>query len=260
MGIVCRGAWQGTEVLGMRLTWEKRYITLGPVATLLGLAVRLRDPEHLLGNVDDLGITCLLIPTDTPGVHIGRRHMPLNAVFQNGPNWGKDVFVPLEWIIGGREMAGQGWRMLMECLAAGRSISLPSSAVGYAKLAVRATGAYARVRSQFKTSIGRFEGVEEALARMGGNLYLMDAARSVTAGAVDLGEKPSVISAIAKYHLTERGRAVANASRSRHEVVLAFLRALGVAEETAQRDAEGIEHHCSPETLAAFVRVIRGRR
>lgn len=210
LGIVCKGQWEGREVLGMRVTWEKRYITLGPVATLLGLAFRLHDPDHLLGTTDDLGITCALVPTHTPGVNIGRRHNPLNAVFQNGPNWGTDVFMPIDWIIGGQKMAGQGWRMLMECLAAGRSISLPSSAVGYTKLAARAVGAYARVRSQFKTPIGKFEGVEEAMARIGGNLYLMDAARRMTAGAVDLGEKPSVVSAIAKYHLTERGRAVVN--------------------------------------------------
>ena len=210
VGIICKGQWQGNEVLGMRVTWDKRYITLGPIATLLGLAVGLHDPDHLLGDREDLGITCLLVPTDTAGVNIGRRHMPLDAVFQNGPNWGKDVFMPLEWIIGGKEMAGQGWRMLMECLATGRSISLPSSAVGCVKLAARATGAYARVRSQFNTAIGKFEGVEEALARIGGNLYLMDAARTMTAGAVDQGEKPSVISAVAKYHLTERGRAAVN--------------------------------------------------
>jgi acyl-CoA dehydrogenase len=205
-GIVCKGTFEGKEVLGMRVTWEKRYITLGPISTLLGLAIRLHDPDKLLGGEEDLGITCVLVPTQTPGVNIGRRHMPLNAVFQNGPNWGKDVFMPLDWIIGGRRMAGEGWRMLMECLAAGRSISLPSSAVGYAKLAARSTGGYARIRSQFKLPIGRFEGVEEALATIGGNLYMMDAARRMTAGAVDLGEKPSVVSAIAKYHLTERGR------------------------------------------------------
>ena len=210
VGIICKGQWQGVEVLGMRVTWEKRYITLGPISTLLGLAVRLHDPDRLLGDQQDLGITCLLVPTDTAGVNIGRRHMPLNAVFQNGPNWGRDVFMPLEWIIGGKEMAGQGWRMLMECLAAGRSISLPSSAVGCVKLAARTTGAYSRVRRQFNTAIGKFEGVEEALARIGGNLYLMDAARTMTAGAVDQGEKPSVISAVAKYHLTERGRAAVN--------------------------------------------------
>jgi len=208
VGVVCKGVWEGREVVGMRVTWEKRYITLGPISTLLGLAFRLRDPDGLLGNREDIGITCALVPTHTPGVNIGRRHNPLNAVFQNGPNWGKDVFMPLDWIIGGPKMAGQGWRMLMECLAAGRSISLPSSATGYAKLATRATSAYARVRSQFRTPIGKFEGIEEPLARIGGNLYLMDAARMMTAGAVDLGEKPSVISAICKYHLTERGRAV----------------------------------------------------
>ncbi|GAB4165690.1 MAG: acyl-CoA dehydrogenase [Rhodocyclaceae bacterium] len=209
-GVVCKGTWEGREVLGMRVSWDKRYITLGPVATLLGLAFRLHDPEHLLGPVEDIGITCALVPTSHPGVEIGRRHMPLNAVFQNGPTRGRDVFMPLDWIIGGPAMAGQGWRMLMESLAAGRSISLPSGATGMAKLAVRAVGAYARVRRQFRTPIGRFEGIEEPLARMGGNLYLMDAARTMTAGAVDLGEKPSVVSGIVKYHLTERCRQVIN--------------------------------------------------
>jgi acyl-CoA dehydrogenase len=210
VGIVCKGEWQGREVVGMRVTWDKRYITLGPICTVLGLAFRMQDPEHLLGTEEDLGITCALVPADHPGVNIGRRHAPLNAVWQNGPNSGKDVFMPLDWIIGGREMIGQGWRMLMECLAAGRSISLPSSNTGMAKLAVRGTGGYARVRSQFKTPIGKFEGIEEALARMGGNTYLMDAARKMTAGAVDLGEKPSVVSAIVKYHVTERARKVIN--------------------------------------------------
>src|SRR5204863_800886 len=137
-------------------------------------------------------------------------HMPLNAVFQNGPNSGENVFIPMDWVIGGQPMLGRGWRMLMECLAAGRGISLPSSNTGMAKLAVRTTGAYARVRTQFKTPIGKFEGVEEALARMGGNLYMMDATRMLTALAVDLGEKPAVLSAIAKYHLTERARNVVN--------------------------------------------------
>jgi acyl-CoA dehydrogenase len=210
VGTVCKGVWEGKEILGMRVTWEKRYITLGPISTLLGLAFRLRDPDRLIGDKEDVGITCALVPSHTPGVNIGRRHNPLNAVFQNGPNWGKDVFMPLDWIIGGPKMAGQGWRMLMECLAAGRSISLPSSSTGYSKLVARATGAYARVRSQFKTPIGKFEGIEEPLARIGANLYTMDAARAMTAGAVDLGEKPSVVSAIVKYHLTERGRAVVN--------------------------------------------------
>jgi acyl-CoA dehydrogenase len=215
-GIVCRGEWEGKNVLGMRLTWEKRYITLAPVATLLGLAFRLYDPDHLLGDTEDIGITLALIPTQTPGVHIGRRHFPLNAVFMNGPTWGKDVFVPLEFIIGGAEYAGQGWKMLMNCLAAGRSISLPANACGIAKGCALTTGAYGRVRQQFRLSIGRFEGVEEALARIGGNTYIMDAARVMTAGAVDLGEKPSVISAIVKYHLTERGRQVINDAMDVH--------------------------------------------
>ncbi|MFZ5556041.1 MAG: acyl-CoA dehydrogenase [Pseudomonadota bacterium] len=215
-GVVCKGEHQGREVLGVRLTWEKRYITLGPVATLLGLAFRLHDPDGLLGGEEDIGITLALIPTSHPGVNIGRRHFPLNAGFQNGPNWGKDVFIPMDWTIGGREYVGQGWRMLMECLAAGRSISLPASATGGAKMAAFTSGAYGRVRVQFKTPVGRFEGVEEALARIGGNAYLMDAARVMTAGAVDLGEKPAVISAICKYHLTERGRQVINDAMDVH--------------------------------------------
>ncbi len=210
VGVVCRGMHEGRETLGLRVTWSKRYITLGPIATVLGLAFRALDPDGLLGDEKEPGITCALIPTRHPGVNIGRRHWPLNAVFQNGPNWGKDVFIPIDWVIGGQAQVGRGWRMLMECLAAGRAISLPSSNVGMAKLAVRATGAYAAVRRQFRTPIGQFEGIQEALGRMGGNLYMMDAARRLSALAVDLGEKPSVISAIAKYHVTERARDVVN--------------------------------------------------
>jgi acyl-CoA dehydrogenase len=209
-GIVCKGIWHGKEVLGMRVTWDKRYITLGPVATLLGLAFKLYDPDHLLSEKGDLGITCALVPTNTPGVNIGRRHLPLNAAFQNGPNSGKDVFMPLDWIIGGPEYAGKGWMMLMGCLAAGRAISLPTSSVGGVKALTRFTGAYARVRAQFKTPIGKLEGVEEALGRIAAHCYMMDATRVMTAGAVDLGEKPAVLSAIAKYHMTERARACVN--------------------------------------------------
>jgi len=216
-GIVCRGEFEGqTDVLGLRVTWEKRYITLAPVATLLGLAFKLYDPDHLLGAEVERGITLALIPTDTPGVQVGRRHFPLNSAFQNGPTSGKEVFIPMECIIGGQERIGQGWRMLMECLAAGRSISLPASATGGVKLAARTTGAYGRVRKQFKLPIGKFEGVEEALARIGGNAYMMDAARKLTAQAVDMGEKPSVISAIVKYHCTERGRTVINDAMDVH--------------------------------------------
>ena len=209
-GVVCRGTWQGREVLGMRVTFDKRYITLAPVCTVFGLAFRLFDPDGLLGAEPDLGITCALVPHDHPGVDIGRRHSPLNAVWMNGPIRGRDVFMPLDFIIGGPQMAGQGWRMLMESLAAGRSISLPGSNTGMQKLTARAVGAYARVRYQFKTAIGRFEGVEEALTRIGANTYLSDAVRIVTAGAIDLGEKPSVVSAIAKYHVTERARQTVN--------------------------------------------------
>jgi acyl-CoA dehydrogenase len=210
VGIVCKGQYQGREVVGMRVTWDKRYITLAPVCTLLGLAIRLYDPEGLLGDKKDVGITCALVPYDYPGVDTGRRHLPLNAVFVTGPTRGTDVFMPLDFIIGGPAMAGQGWRMLMECLAAGRSISLPASNTGMAKATARTVGGYARVRSQFNMAIGRFEGVEEPLTRIGAYTYLMDAARIMTAGAVDLGEKPSVVSAIAKYHVTERARQVVN--------------------------------------------------
>lgn len=210
-GVVCRDRFDGQDnVLGVRLNWDKRYITLGPVATVLGLAFRLYDPDHLLGAQDDIGITLALIPTSTPGVEIGSRHFPLNMAFQNGPNRGRDVFIPMDWIIGGPERVGQGWMMLMECLADGRSISLPALATGAGKFASRATGAYSAVRKQFKMPIGRFEGVSDALTRIAGNTYLMDGARELTCTALDNGETPSVISAIVKYHLTQRMRAVVN--------------------------------------------------
>ena len=203
-GIVCKGQWEGEEVLGMKLTWNKRYITLAPVATVLGLAFKLRDPEHLLGDKEELGITCALIPTDMEGVETGRRHFPLNCMFQNGPTRGNEVFVPLSFIIGGPKMAGQGWRMLVECLSVGRGITLPSNSAGGVKTAALATGAYARIRRQFKLPIGKLEGIEEPMARIGGNAYLMDAVTTLTTTGIDLGEKPSVISAIVKYHLTDR--------------------------------------------------------
>src|SRR6266478_195954 len=215
-GVVCRGTWQGREIVGLKLNFSKRYITLAPVATVIGLAFRMFDPDRLLGGKTDIGITCALIPRSTPGVSIGRRHFPLNIPFQNGPILGKDVFVPLDFIIGGPRMAGSGWRMLVEQLSVGRCISLPSNATGAAKAAVWATGAYARIRSQFNTPVGRFEGVEAVIARMAGLTYIMDAARSVTAGAIDGGEKPSVPSAMLKYHVTEMGRQVANDAMDVH--------------------------------------------
>ena len=205
-GVVCKGQWNGEEVVGISLTWNKRYITLAPVATVLGLAFKLQDPDGLLSDVKEPGITCALIPTDTPGVEIGRRHFPLNVPFQNGPTRGKDIFVPLDYIIGGPDMAGQGWRMLVECLSVGRAITLPSNSAGGIKMIATATGAYSRIRRQFRLPIGKMEGVEESMAKLAGYAYSSDAAVSMSTGAVDLGEKPSVVSAIIKYHLTEQMR------------------------------------------------------
>jgi len=209
-GIVMRRVIDGREVLGMSLTWDKRYITLAPAATLIGLAFKLYDPDHLLGERAELGITCALIPADTPGVQIGRRHDPLHVPFLNGPTTGKNVFVPLDAIIGGPAMAGQGWRMLMQSLSAGRGISLPSLAAGASQLATRTVGAYATIREQFHLPIGRFEGIQEVLARIGGSTYWIDAVRKVTASAVDAGHRPSVVSAIAKCYATEAMRDVIN--------------------------------------------------
>lgn len=205
-GVICRGQYQGQEVLGIRLNWNKRYITLAPIATLLGLAFQLYDPDHLLGNVEHVGITLCLLPTSLPGVEIGNRHYPAFQTFMNGPTSGKDVFIPLDWIIGGSKMAGKGWRMLMECLSIGRSISLPALSTATSKIIYRFTGAYSRIRRQFNTPIAAFEGVEEALAEIAGNTYITEATRIMTAGAVDMQVKPSIASAITKYHLTELSR------------------------------------------------------
>jgi acyl-CoA dehydrogenase len=180
-GIVCQGEWNGAQVLGVKLTFEKRYITLAPVATIIGLAFRMYDPDGLIGDTKDIGITLALLPRDTEGVEIGRRHFPLNSPFQNGPIHGKEVFVPLSQLIGGEDYAGKGWLMLNECLSIGRSITLPSTASGGAKLGAVATGAYARIRKQFGLSIGRFEGVEEALARIAGKAYAISALSQATA-------------------------------------------------------------------------------
>ncbi|MBU3895298.1 acyl-CoA dehydrogenase FadE [Serratia rubidaea] len=206
VGTVCMGEWQGEQVLGMRLTWNKRYITLAPVATVLGLAFKLYDPNHLLSDDEAPGITCALIPTSTPGVEIGNRHFPLNIPFQNGPTRGTDVFVPIDYIIGGPKMAGQGWRMLVECLSVGRGITLPSNSTGSVKSLALGIGAYAHIRRQFKIAIGKMEGIEEPLARIAGNTYVMDAAASLITYALVQGEKPAVLSAIVKYHCTHRGQ------------------------------------------------------
>jgi len=248
-GIVCKGEFNGKEVLGIRLNWNKRYITLAPVATVLGLAFKLYDPDHLLGEKKEppkasqvatrrtrsraaectvqslssetsaqqsrglkgegcIGITCALIPVNTPGITIGRRHLPLNAVFQNGPVQGKDVFIPIDYLIGGQAMAGQGWRMLIECLSVGRSITLPSSGVAAGQFTSLVCGAYSRIRRQFKMPIGRFEGIEEMLGRIVGRAYQITSMSQVTLAAIDGGEKPAVLSGIVKYHCTELGRQV----------------------------------------------------
>jgi acyl-CoA dehydrogenase len=210
-GIVCRQTHGGrADVLGIRLNWEKRYITLGPVATLLGLAFHLYDPDRLLGEKEDIGITLALIPTNTPGIEIGKRHFPMNQSFMNGPNRGTDVFIPMDWVIGGQACVGKGWRMLMNCLSDGRAISLPALSTASGKKMSRAVGAYAAVRKQFKQPIGRFEGISEVLARIAGTTYVMNAARGFTTAALDAGEDPSVASAIVKYHMTERMRLVVN--------------------------------------------------
>lgn len=205
-GIVCKGDWNGKQVLGIRLTWHKRYITLGPVATVLGLAFKLNDPDGLLGETEDIGITVALVPTDLPGIDIGRRHLPSYQMFQNGPNWGKDVFIPLDHVIGGQDQVGNGWKMLMGALAAGRGISLPSLSAAGAAFSARTTGAYARVRRQFNIPIGKFEGVQELLGRMAATAYQLDAARALTCAGLDQGHSPAVISAIMKAHATDRMR------------------------------------------------------
>lgn len=209
-GVICKGEFEGKEVVGIRLNWDKRYITLAPVATVLGLAFKLYDPEKLLGDKEELGITCALIPTSHKGVDIGDRHFPMNMAFMNGTTYGKDVFIPLDWIIGGPDYAGRGWRMLVECLSAGRGISLPALATATGHLAARMTGAYGYVRQQFGMSIGKFEGVQESLARIGGFTYSLEAMRVMTAGAIDMNLSPSVVTAIAKYHMTEMSRTLMN--------------------------------------------------
>ena len=216
VGVICKGQWNGEEVLGIRLNWAKRYITLSPVCTVLGLAFKLRDPDGLLGETKDIGITCALVPTDLPGVEIGRRHLPSGTMFQNGPTTGKDVFVPLDHIIGGPDYAGRGWMMLMSALAAGRGISLPSLSAAATALAAHTTGAYSRIRTQFNLPIGLFGGVQEPLARIAASAYVIDAGRRLTTAALDEGHKLAVISAIMKYHATDRMRDAINDAMDVH--------------------------------------------
>lgn len=215
-GIVCKGVFNGKETLGIRLNWDKRYITLAPVATLIAIAFKLYDPDQLLGSKKEIGITVAMIPSDTPGVEQGKRHRPMNLAFLNGPVRGKEVFIPLDYLIGGRNAAGQGWRMMMECLSLGRGISLPGLATGSVKLSAAMSGAYAQIRHQFKRSIGAFEGVADALGKIGGYAYLSDATRLLSAQAVDAGARPSIASAITKCHLTELARKGVNHAMDIH--------------------------------------------
>lgn len=215
-GVVCYGRYEGRDALGIRLNWHKRYITLGPVATVLGLAFKLFDPDHLIGDRDEVGITLALVPTHLPGVSIGRRHLPAMHVFQNGPNWGRDVFIPMDNVIGGLEQAGKGWKMLMSALAAGRGISLPSLAAAGAAYTAHVTGAYATIREQFHVPIGTFEAIKERLGRLAATAYLLDAARRMTCAALDDGHHPAVITAIMKAQATERMRICVNDAMDVH--------------------------------------------
>ncbi|RWX55392.1 acyl-CoA dehydrogenase [Photobacterium chitinilyticum] len=215
-GVVCYGDYQGKEVLGIRISWNKRYITLAPVATVLGLAFKLQDPEGLIGDKQDIGITCALIPADYPGVEIGERHDPLNLAFMNGPTRGEDVFIPMDWVIGGQDYVGRGWRMLVECLSAGRGISLPALGTAVGHLTARTTGAYSYVRKQFGMSIGNFEGVAQAMGRIGGYTYMLEASRTLTTTSLDMNEKPGIVTAIAKYHMTEMARTILNDAMDIH--------------------------------------------
>lgn len=211
-GIVCKGQWNGEEVLGLKVTWNKRYITLAPIATLIGLAIKVYDPDKLLGENDDIGVTCVMVPKDLEGVNAGARHLPMNSVFMNGPTWGTDVFIPMDQVIGGQDMLGKGWTMLLECLSIGRSISLPALGTGAGKVASLATGSYALTREQFGRTISQFEGVQEALEPIAGYTYMMDAARLLTAGMLDRGVRPAVPSALLKYRNTDLMREVINHS------------------------------------------------
>lgn len=215
-GVVCYDEYQGEQVLGIRVSWNKRYITLAPVATVLGLAFKLQDPDGLIGDKKELGITCALIPSDHPGVEIGERHDPLNLAFMNGPTRGSDVFIPMDWVIGGQDYVGRGWRMLVECLSAGRGISLPALGTAVGHLTARTTGAYAYVRKQFGMSIGNFEGVAQAMGRIGGFTYMLEASRTLTTTSLDMDETPGIVTAIAKYHMTEMARTILNDSMDVH--------------------------------------------
>ena len=240
-GVVCRGTFEGREMLGIRLNWHKRYITLGPIATVLGLAFKLHDPDHLIGTRDDIGITLALVPTNLPGVSIGRRHLPAMQVFQNGPNWGHDVFIPMDNVIGGVDQVGKGWKMLMSALAAGRGISLPSLSAAGAAFSAHATGAYARIREQFHVPIAKFEAIQERLGRIAATAYLLDAARRMTCAALDDGHHPAVVTAIMKAQATERMRVVGQRRHGRARRQGHHRRAAELSRQPLSRRAD--RHH-----------------
>ncbi|MDR3491776.1 MAG: acyl-CoA dehydrogenase [Gammaproteobacteria bacterium] len=240
VGIVCKEVIDGKEVTGIRLNWDKRYITLAPVATLLGLAFYMYDPENLLGKGTDIGITLCLIPTTQAGVEIGTRHLPMNLAFMNGPTRGTNVFVPIDSIIGGAAMAGQGWRMLMECLSIGRGISLPALSTASGIRLYRMTGAYASIRKQFNTSLAHFEGIEEGLASIAGLTYIIEACRTMSAGAVDQKVRPSIASAITKYHTTEMSRTLTDHAMDIHA---------GHAVQLGPRNVISAAHFATPVSI-----------
>ncbi|MBB1396354.1 acyl-CoA dehydrogenase [Pseudoalteromonas sp. SG44-8] len=208
LGTVTKGMYNGEEVLGLEITWDKRYITLAPIATVLGLAFKVVDPNGLLGGKENLGITCALIPKEHPGVELGNRHDPMGIRFYNGTTRGNKVFVPMDFIIGGQKNIGRGWQMLVSCLGAGRGISLPALGVSSSQVAFKGASEYAAVREQFGLAIGQFEGIQEKLADIAGKTYLQEAMRVLTTEGLGMGLKPSVVTAIAKYHMTEIGRDV----------------------------------------------------
>ncbi|MDN6276023.1 MAG: acyl-CoA dehydrogenase [Psychrobacter sp.] len=211
-GVVCYGIHKGEQVLGLRMNFSKRWITLAPVATVVGLAFKMHDPEGLLGDLEktDYGITCALVPASHQGVIIGPRHNPIGSPFMNGTVDGKDVFIPLDYIIGGVENAGRGWRMLMECLGVGRGISLPALSTSASEMTYLSVGAFAKVREQFKISVGKFEGVQDATSRMASNTYMLEAFRHLVTCGLNQGGTPSVMTAMAKYYATETMRSVVN--------------------------------------------------
>lgn len=211
-GIVTKGLFEGEEVLGLRLNWDKRYITLAPIATVLGLAFKVYDPNQLLGDELELGITCALLPKSHAGVELGNRHDPMGVRFYNGTTRGKDVFIPMSFIIGGQKNIGKGWQMLVSCLGAGRGISLPAMGVATAQSAFKSTSEYSFVREQFGVPIGRFEGIQEKLADIAGKTFLLESMRILTTEGLGEGLTPAVVTAIAKYHMTELGRDVMNSA------------------------------------------------